>query len=467
MREKNTTAAVGGIFAVTLLGKLLGLARDRLLATNYGAGMSANAFLTASRIPRVFFDAVFASAIAISFIPAFSAVYERDGKAGALRFGSEFTSLTAYVTLAVSALGVMFAEPLTRLFAAGYDAETLALAVKLTRIMFPTVFFTGIAFSFVGILQSLEHFALPAAISVVSNGIIIAYYAALNEKFGIWGLSAAFLLGWAGQAAVMLPRLVKSGFRPALRVRLRGGDMRGVGKLMLPAIVSTWVQPICLAVGTRFASGLRGGAAVTELELAMNLYTIIIGVFALSVTNVLFPRISRLEAAGRGAIAPARAAMLASVAFAALAAAGTMLLAKPAVSVIYGGGKFGADSVVSTASALRWCAPGMPGYAATAVLGRVYFARRNGKTPLLAGAAAIAVNVVLCGIFTGALGIRGIALASSAAATVNAVLLALPLAREGLFDGGETRALIKQTVSRLKRGDGNSGDSNSGDSNSN
>jgi putative peptidoglycan lipid II flippase len=416
-----------------MLGKLLGLLRDRLMATSYGAGLYANAFLTASRIPRVFFDAVFASAISLSFIPVFSAVHERDGRARALGFGAEFTNLAALVTLAVSALGVVFAAPLTRLFASGYDAQTLALATSLTRIMFPTVFLTGVAFSFVGILQSLECFAVPAVISVVSNGIIIAYYLTLNNRFGVWGLSAAFLIGWAAQALVMVPSLIKRGFRPVLRLGAGSADMRSVIRLTLPVMVSAWVQPVCLAIGTRFASSLNGGSGVTALELAMNLYTIIIGVFVLSVTNVLFPRISRIEAAGGDVLAPTRASLGVSLAFSLLAMCGVMLLAKPAIAIIYGGGKFDDSAVALTASALRWCAPGMPGYAATAVLGRVYFARKSGAVPLVAGIAAIAVNLVLCRVFTEPLGVVGIALASSAAITTNAILLAMPLIKEGLL----------------------------------
>ena len=146
MKQKNVKSAVGATLLLILLGKLLGLFRDRLLAVSFGAGIYTNAFLTASRIPRVFFDVVFASAISISFIPVFSASHERDGRERALRFGAEVTGLFAVITFAVSALGVVFAEPLARLFAPGFDAETAALATQLTRIMFPTVFLTGVAY---------------------------------------------------------------------------------------------------------------------------------------------------------------------------------------------------------------------------------------------------------------------------------------------------------------------------------
>ena len=94
----------------------------------------------------------------------------------------------------LSVLGILFAGPLVSLFADGYDAQTAELAVSLTRVMFPTVLFTGVAFSFVGVLQSLGEFNVPALISVVSNLVIILYYLTLDQQFGIYGLAVAFLV---------------------------------------------------------------------------------------------------------------------------------------------------------------------------------------------------------------------------------------------------------------------------------
>ena len=104
---------------------------------------------------------------------------------------SVMTLLTALLT----GLGILFAEPLVTLFADGYDAQTAALAASLTRVMFPTVLFTGVAFSFVGILQAMDRFNIPALISTVSNLVIIGYFYFLDEDYGVYGLAAAYLAG--------------------------------------------------------------------------------------------------------------------------------------------------------------------------------------------------------------------------------------------------------------------------------
>src|SRR5699024_274043 len=147
--QDNSTKTISVVMVITLAGKLLGLLRDRLLAVNYGTGMEANAFYTASRIPRVFFDAVFASAIAACFIPVFSEYLTRRGKEAAFRFAGAFLTAMAVLTAVLSLVGMGLAQPLVDLFADGYDQQTADLAVSLTRMMFPTVLFTGVAFSFV------------------------------------------------------------------------------------------------------------------------------------------------------------------------------------------------------------------------------------------------------------------------------------------------------------------------------
>jgi putative peptidoglycan lipid II flippase len=403
--------------------------------------------LTASRIPRVFFDAIFASAIAASFIPVFSEFMTKRGKREALDFSGNFITVISFLSLALTVLGLVFTEPLVRLFADGYDAATAALCVSLTRIMFPTVFFTGIAFCFVGILQSFDEFNIPSLISVLANAIIIIYYYTFNSRYGIYGLAVAFLIAWFMQAAVQVPSLKKRGFyfKPSLRFRSDG--MKKVLALMLPVMVSTLVQPINLTINTKFGSRLFNGAGVSAIELSNNLYLIIIGVFILSVTNVIFPRLSRMSAENENEQFKATISrtIQSSMFFVIPMTAGVFVLAKPVIALIYGGGEFDAFSIGITSDALRWISLGMVGYALQAIVSRAYFARQNGRTPLVAGGVSIAVNLLLCVLLTEPLGVTGLAVASAAAGTVNAAVLLLPLRKaEGrILSKKQTADLVK------------------------
>ncbi|MBR2779444.1 MAG: murein biosynthesis integral membrane protein MurJ [Firmicutes bacterium] len=454
--EKKQARVIGGVMLITLASKLLGLLRDRLLAVTFGTGMYANAFLTASRIPRVFFDTLFASAIAASFIPVFTEALEKKGREQADRFAGNFITVMGLLTLLMTAAGIILADPLVTLFAQGYDTETASLCADLTRIMFPTIFFTGVAYAFVGLLQSFDEFNIPALISVVSNLVIIAYYPLLNERFGIYGLAVAFLVGWSLQALIQIPSLRKKGFRYRPSLKLKTEEMKKVFTLMLPVMVSTWVQPVMLTVNSRFASFLGGGSGVSQIEYSTNLYLMIIGVFILSVTNVIFPKLSRLEASSEKEAfqETVRGTMHASLFFVLPMMAGVMALSYGLIDLVYGGGEFVGEDITVTAAALLWMSPGMIGYAVQNILSRVYFARQDGRTPLLAGAVAIAADIVLCKLLIGPFGVAGLALASAAAGTVNAIILMIPLERrkEGFLSVPFLLDLLKMTAAAAVMG---------------
>jgi len=435
--------------ALTLVGKILGLYRDRLLAVHYSVGMEANAFFTASRIPRVFFDAVFSSAIAACFIPVFSECLARKGKKEALRFAGGFLTIVTLAMAVLTGLGMLFPRPLVLLFADYQDPNTTDLAVSLTRVLFPTVLFSGIAFSLVGILQAQDHFTAPALMSIVSNAVIIAYFIWGDSSFGIFGLAAAYLAGWFLQGLIQIPPLKKldSPLRPSLPVR--SVEMKKVFVLMGPVMVSAWFQPLNLVINSRFGSRLYGGSGVAALEYATNLYLVIAGVFILSVTNVIFPRLSRLTAGGQQSAFQdtLRQTLHSTLFFILPMSAGLTAVAKPLVSFLYGGGEFDQTAVDLTATALSWMSLGMTGYAVQNILSRAYFARQDGRGPLIAGALAIGLNVALCAVLTGPFEVAGLAFSSAASSTAYALFLLVPMERQG--GGVLNRALVSDLAKML------------------
>lgn len=438
------------MMAVTLVGKVLGLYRDRLLAVHYSTGAEASAFFTASRIPRVFFDAVFASAIAACFIPVYSELLEKRGREEANRFAGCFLTAIALLTGAFTLVGMVFPQPFVAVFADYADPRTTALAISLTRVMFPTVLFSGIAFSLVGVLQAQDHFTAPALMSAVSNFVIILYFFTLNDELGIFGLAGAYLLGWLLQGLIQIPPLGPLGFRYRPGLEFRSEGMKKVFALMGPVMVSTWVLPINQAINARFGSRLYEGAGVAALEYSSNLYLVIAGTFILSITNVIFPKLSRLTAGGREdefqtAI---RQTLRVTLFFVLPMSAGLMAVARPLISLIYGGGQFDEFAVGITAAGLSWMSLGMVGYAAQNILSRAYFAKQQGRVPLIAGGTSILVNIALCGLLADRLGVAGLALASALASTVYALLLLIPLQRRGerILEGRALRDLGKMTL---------------------
>lgn len=428
-KRNDHIRTVGLIMVITLAGKVLGLVRDMMLGHNFATGMESTAFQVASRIPRTFFDAIFASSISASFIPVFSDRMERNGRDDAFRLTHSFFTWAGLLTALFSLLGIAFAEPIVGLLADGFDQETAALCASLLRILFPTVFFTGIAFSMVGLLQSMGEFYIPAAMSVASNGIIILYYLFFCRRFGIYGLAWAFLIGWAAQVLIQIPWLRKNGLR--YRPRFWHPGLKQIGLLMLPVMVATWIQPVNQLISTRFATHLFSGAGASAMDYANTLYTMISGILVLSITNVIFPEMSRLSTGGKNAeLGELIGSSLRGMLFLLLPMmAGLVLLAEPLVRLLYEWKSWDSFSTEITSRALIFMSLGMVGYGVQNVLSRAFYAEQDGKTPLISGAISIGVNLVLCLLLTDRLDVAGLGLATAVSATVSAIVLLIPTIR--------------------------------------
>lgn len=428
-KRNDHIRTVGLIMVITLAGKVLGLVRDMMLGHNFATGMESTAFQVASRIPRTFFDAIFASSISASFIPVFSDRMERNGRDDAFRLTHSFFTWAGLLTALFSLLGIAFAEPIVGLLADGFDQETAALCASLLRILFPTVFFTGIAFSMVGLLQSMGEFYIPAAMSVASNGIIILYYLFFCRRFGIYGLAWAFLIGWAAQVLIQMPWLRKNGLR--YRPRFWHPGLKQIGLLMLPVMVATWIQPVNQLISTRFATHLFSGAGASAMDYANTLYTMISGILVLSITNVIFPEMSRLSTGGKNAeLGALIGSSLRGMLFLLLPMmAGLVLLAEPLVRLLYEWKSWDSFSTEITSRALIFMSLGMVGYGVQNVLSRAFYAEQDGKTPLISGAISIGVNLVLCLLLTDRLDVAGLGLATAVSATVSAIVLLIPTIR--------------------------------------
>ena len=450
--QKKNIRTVGMMMALTLLGKVLGLVRDMLLGHTFATGMAANAFLTASRIPRNFFDAIFASAISASFIPVFNEYLEKRGKDEAFRLSSAFISVMTLLTATLSAIGMVFTAPITALLADGFDPDTAALCTELLRILFPLMLFTGLAFSLVGILQSLGEFNIPALLSAASNAVIILYYVLFVDRFGIHGLAAAFLLGWAVQVLIQLPALRRFGYR--WQPSLRHDGLHKIFLLAGPVLVSTWIQPLNLTIATRYASHIAGGASA--LEYANTLYTIVAGVFVLSVANVIFPEMSRFaahedDAAMGESISGTLNAMLFLLT---PMAVGLAVVARPVVRLLYEWGAWDAASTDLTAGALMFLSLGMLGYGVQIILSRAFYAEQKGKMPLIAGVVSVIANMILCQLMLPLFGLPGLAIASAVSLILPALVLFIAAAKRyrGVVSGASLIDFAKMLLASAVMG---------------
>ncbi len=428
MEEKKRRGGILGCAAlmsiIVLFSKALGLLRDVLVANFFGTGVEATAYDVASSLPITIFDLVIGGVVSSAFIPVFNSTMVKKGKKEAFSFASSYINFIVAVCSLIAVAGLLFAPALVRLQAPQASAEVASLAETLTRIMFPMIIFTGLAFSFVGILQSLGEFNIPALISLVSNAIMVGYLFSLkvtdlSTRTAVIGLAAAMLAGWAAQAFIQIPKMRSLGFEYKLRSPVVSPPLLKAAKSAAPILIGTWTTPLCTLINKRAASGIEGG--ITALGYSNRLYIVIVGVFSFVATNLLFPYFSRAEAEGdrEGAQKMIRASVKTLVYIIAPIAVGLICLSVPFTSLVYERGEFVHSDTILTASALSRYAVGMVFMAANEVLVKALFAAEKPARAMISSLSALGVNLVVVTVFGEKLGVGGIALVSALATAVN------------------------------------------------
>lgn len=450
---KKTLKTAGFMIAATLLAKFMGMYRDILFAALYGTQDAAIAYQTASRIPLLFFDIALGTAISSSFIPVFNEYLGKGEKEKAIEFSNSFLNIIFLITAVICAVGVVFRGPVVGLLGSGLAPEVKMLSSQLVAIMFPSMIFTALAYSLTGVLQSFGEFNAPAAISLVSNGIMVGYLLIAKDNLGIHGVSVAMLVAWAFQLIVLIPSLIKKKYSYRLKINFRNEGLIKALKLAIPILISSWVQPINTMVNMFLASFLNGGQAVSALEYANKLYIIFVGVITYAVSNLIFPSISRLAADNekKDEFVKVLKTAVGGVMFVLIPIMIVFLLKRvEIIRLVYERGAFGKEQTALTSTALLWYSFGMLGYGLQEMLNKAFYAEQNGKTPMRVSVVGICLNIALSFVLVRGFntGISGLPAAASVAAVFMSVTLLVLLNRKHkFFDRNFWLNFSKQVIS--------------------
>ena len=424
--------SAGVIGIATMTSRVLGLVRDQVLAYFFGAGDAMDAFRIAFRVPNILRDLFADGAMSAALVPTLTRSLAADGKPAAWRLASNLISLLLLVTGVVVLAGVVFAKPLVSLYAGDFRdvPGKLELTIRLTRIMFPFLMMVAIAAAFMGMLNALHRFFIPALSPAMFNLSTIVgalTLVPLASRFGvapILAIAAGTLVGGLGQVFLQWPALRREGFRYRPTLDLQDPWLREIGRLMLPAVAGLAAVQINLFVNSWLATSL-GTGAVSWLDYAFRLMYMPIGLFGLSIATASLPGISVHAAANNDAGVREsvsnglRMMLMLNVP----ATVGLFVLATPIVRLIFEHGQFTPADTAATASALAFYAPGLVGYSAVKLMSRAFYALGNSRIPMLASAVSVTANVVFSLLVIGVLGHRGLALGTALAALTNAGML--------------------------------------------
>lgn len=417
----------------TLLSRLTGFIRDVIMAAMMGAGPITDAFVVALRLPN-HFRAIFGEgAFNAAFIPGYSRLLETHGQARAHVFSSQIWSLMIMVQVTVLVMALLATSSIVALFAPGFSSDPVRfdLAVTLTRISFPYLLFVTLVTLLSGVLNAHDRFATAAAAPVLLNvslivALLIGFLFPTNGHAAAWGVAIAGVL----ELILVWWDAKRQGIAPKFAIPRFDQDVTSFFKTLGPAVIGSSGIQIALFTDTILASYLPTGA-VSSLYYAERLYQLPIGVIGIAAGTVLLPQMSR--ALAQGALGVAYQSQARVMIF-------TLALALPFVIVfltipdlvmnaLFGRGAFDETAASRSGQVLSAYAIGLPAIVLMRSVITSFYARSDTKTPLYASLVAVFINVALKALLTlpiflsEPLGAVGLALATSAGAWINIIIL--------------------------------------------
>jgi putative peptidoglycan lipid II flippase len=399
----------------TGLSRVLGLVREVVAASYFGVSGAMSAFTIAFQVPNLM-RALFAdSALQGAFVPVFTELLEKGERKEAFRVASSLFLLIAMALGAFTLLFIIFAQPIMSVFAPGFhdNPELRDLTVNLSRLMFPIVLLLALSGVVVGMLNSFEHFSVPALAPVAWNAVIIAALVglvpALPDDKEIYAYAIGVLVGTAVQFLLPLPWLRGRGGHFTFHLDWRDERVRRVLKLMLPVTIALGLINLSLLVNSLFGT-LVSDQTPAAIDKAFRIYQLPQGLFSIAIATILFPTLSRFAA--RGATDDLRRTMGNGVRLICLllipSAVILAVLAEPITRLVYQRGAFGAGATDLVATAMVWWSISLPFQGVSLLFSRTFFSLQRPWETTVLSLANLVVNAAIAAALYSPFGISGI-----------------------------------------------------------
>lgn len=437
-KQQSLLRSTSLVSLMTFISRILGFARDMILAQFFGAEAGMDAFIIAFRIPnfmrRLFAEGAFSQA----FVPVL-AEYQKTRDVGDVRlFMARIAGTLSSALTLITVLGVALAPGIVFLFAPGFgeDASRTVLATEMLRLTFPYLMLISLTAMAGAVLNTYGYFGVPAITPVLLNicMIVAAIYVSPHFHTPVLALAWGVLIAGVVQLLFQLPFLWHRGLLVRPRVYFRDEGVVRVLKLMVPALFGVSIAQLNLMIDTMFASFLKVGS-VTWLFYTDRLTDFPLGVFGVAIATVVLPHLSRrhaeqhLEHFSNALDWGLRLLLLIGVP----AAIGLSVYSMPMIVSCFAYGKFDALDVLQTQKSLITLSLGVPAFMMVKVLASGFYSRQDIKTPVKVGAWAMIANSILCAFLIFPLAHAGLTLASTLAGYLNCGILMFKLRRQGHY----------------------------------
>ncbi|KNY26372.1 murein biosynthesis integral membrane protein MurJ [Pseudobacteroides cellulosolvens] len=417
------------LMLITIFSKVFGFVRDITLSYFYGASNVSDAYLISQVIPFVVFSFI-GTGITTGYIPMYSKIEQNEGVIEGNRYTNNLVNILIVLCTCIIIAGLIFTNQIVRVFASGFEGETLALAVRFTKISLYGVYFTGLIYVFTGYLHIKGNYIIPALVGLPMNFFIILSIF-VSSASSVLVLSIGSLIATIAQLMLLIPYVYRKGYRYKLVLDINDKNIRSMAYIALPVIIGVSVNQINILVDRTIASQIVVGG-ISALNYANRLNEFIQGIFVLSISTAIYPMISRMAAENNmkdfkrylsESINGINLLVIPST-------IGAMIFSEQIITLLFGRGAFDQDAIVLTSQALFFFAVGIVGFGLREILSRAFYALQDTKVPMINAAIALMMNIVLNIILSKFLGIGGLALATSISALFCTGLLFISLRKK-------------------------------------
>ena len=430
LKAKPTETIAGAALIVSVAGilsRFLGLFRDRILASQFGAGDTLDVYYAAFRVPDLIYNLLIVGALSAAFIPVFTGLITKEKKEKAWQLASGLLTIQVLGVIFISLIMTIFASQIMKLVTPGFPDAKIEAAATLTRIMFLSPLLLGVSAIFGGILVSFKRFLIYSLAPISYNVGIIIGAVFFVKIFGTAGLAWGVVLG-AGMHMFLQYLAAKSvgfiyQFRSVKKI-IKDVEIRKIVRLMIPRSLAIGVSQINLLVITIFASTLTSGS-LAVFNFANNLQSVPLGIFGISFSLAAFPKLSSLAAKGNmEKFYYVFARTFKRILFFVIPASAIIFsLRAEIVRTVLGAGKFDWRDTRATLWVLGFLSLSLFAQSTIPLISRAFYALENTRTPFYVSLFSEAVNILAVIFLIDKFEILGLAMAFSLTAIINMALL--------------------------------------------
>jgi putative peptidoglycan lipid II flippase len=430
MSQRKLAKNIGIMSIAVFLSRILGLVRDQVMAYFFGTSYLNDAFNVAYNLPNLLRRLFGEGALSAAFVPIYNEIGIKKGKAEQINFALNILSILTLFLMVLTLIGVIFAPLLVKLIYPGLSNQTSLVAISLSRIVFPYLFFIGLSSTLIAVLNSHDYFFMTGLssallnIGMISMIIIPAAVKPLNdEQLIIWAGWGVFAGGFF-QTVVNLPYLKKIGYNFKIVLNFTGDAITSLWKRFVPAMVGIGIREINLITDSLMASFLPIGS-ITALGFGNRLMQMPLGIFGIATGTAVLPLYSRCISENKWQEL-SDSLRFTTISLAAVMIPITVLIAglgEDFVTILFQRGVFDAHATLMTYQALLFYSLGLVFFCLNQTITPLFYANKDTKTPVKIAAYMVGLNIFLNFVLMQFLQHRGLALATSLTALINYLLL--------------------------------------------